>query len=441
MSSEGKNKKVIIYALTALLVFSVSFYLLQRSNYDQLRASVIDILEDMIKDSLPLAPDLEIESVYLSKTKNPTYDFNYYKYDATVIIANHGGDLLNSVTKISAGDTQEHKFVKNNETGFSLKAGEKYILKNYEVIFDGKYNGGEITFTLETTSKYQKDSNSKNDTYTAKILEEPARIENIGIKEILDDGTIVLNFEPTYYYLNENNFEVLVSSNAEVSEDDLKYAEIEKDGNIYEYYRTKNSADILANKNFQGTSLNFSDAHFVKFGNDPFVAEKTYYLYIKGINPETKNYIFSNVLVFPAQEKLNRAEFAKIFVEETGAPIFDDGEMLFEDIEQNAWYLPYVETVYNLGLFGGLTEKQFNPDQSLTRGEALKIVMDYYDSDLRISKEQKYQDIDADNDFAPYVGSFSESGKDSFMGENFYPDLPCGKNFLKNLIHGYQENN
>ena len=77
----------------------------------------------------------------------------------------------------------------------------------------------------------------------------------------------------------------------------------------------------------------------------------------------------------------------------------------------------------------------------MTRGDALRVVMDYFDINLAdIEDDQPFKDIEPTNDLYPYAKALFASGRAGVFGENFHPNQPATKNYLKYLIYEYKKN-
>lgn len=48
----------------------------------------------------------------------------------------------------------------------------------------------------------------------------------------------------------------------------------------------------------------------------------------------------------------------------------------FSDLDRLSWYMPYVESALNLKIATGYSDKRFRPNRSVTRAEALKILLE-----------------------------------------------------------------
>ncbi len=436
------RKKILFYSI----VTAISFFALTNSNlavpdgdFRFMETSFVSILRNAAEEYNVQPPDFGIENVSLKKISDPTDRFNYYKYSATVVIKNYGGNIKNAKLTLQAGDEQRYIFLNNDVDGFSLRKNQNYIVEGYDVLFDGNYNGGKITLEIKSTDN--QDYYAGNNKYDVDISEMPAKIEALGVEKILDDGTFVLDYAPRSPELNVNKFEVYTADVVDAGNDEEKYAEtVDQYGTIYGYHRIKNSSYILKSENFKLKSTNDSDTRLVKFGDDPFEDETTRFIHIRSTNPENGYYAVSNLLKFSPQKNLDRAAFAKLFVDYSDIPVFDDGENYFDDVSPDAWYGPYAKTLYNLGLIKNDTYK-YNPDNPITRGEVLRVVLDYFDVDLvAVSGGPHFQDITSNNYLYPYAEALSATGNGGVFGENFNANAVATKNYLKYLINEYKEN-
>ncbi len=76
---------------------------------------------------------------------------------------------------------------------------------------------------------------------------------------------------------------------------------------------------------------------------------------------------------FRPNAQVNRAEAMKILLKAFDVPL-TGYEGTFYDVGQNDWFAIYVGTAYELGLVGGYADGSFRPGNSMTRGEAAKII-------------------------------------------------------------------
>ncbi len=78
---------------------------------------------------------------------------------------------------------------------------------------------------------------------------------------------------------------------------------------------------------------------------------------------------------FKPNNELNRAELTKMVLNNFEV-VVGSGETSFSDVESSAWYSPYIEKAKELGIVEGYKDGTFKPGQSITRAEALKIVLE-----------------------------------------------------------------
>lgn len=433
------KKNFIFYAIVGIAsMYAMANIQVSNGDFKFLETSLVTMLENVAQDHKFEPVDLGIQNVTLRKVSNPTQDFNRYKYVANIVVKNYGGDLKDGQLILRAGDTQRHNFVKNDAEGFSLAKDQTYIIENYEILFSGDYNGGKLTIEIKLPEKVDYFEN--NNKFEVNIADFNPKIKSFSVAGIKEDGTIQLGFDPLPYTVSSNGFEVYQSDSLNFEESDSKYAEVSLEDKTYGYYRIKNSEELMKNGKWtllQGTDR---DPHSIKFAKKPFEDSDSHFIYLKSTNEETGKYLISNIIELVPQKELNRAAFAKFFVEYTGVNLTDEGTNYFEDVDEGTWYAPYVKTLYKLGLIKS-NEFRFNPESPMTRGDALRVVMDYFDVDLvNEEEEQPFADINSDSPLFPYAKALFASGRAGIFGENFHPNKPATKNYLKYLIYEYKKN-
>ena len=429
-----KNKKIILVSIsTALMIFIAGNLLIKKSDYSILTTSVLAMLQNVAEEYAPSPPDLEIESVSLVKTGEPSSSLNYHKYESTVIIHNSGGNLANARVTLNGGENQKTVIVRNTDEGFSLAAGESYIVRDYELLFDGDYNGGTAKITVNVIDKV--DIDLSNNFYTAEFYEYSPKITGIILQEVLEDGTLVLGFDNSKFLDKRHVYEVY-SANAINIDGDRRFVETSFDEDVYQYFRIKNSVDTL-NEDFDFVETTELDAHFVELGYDPFVESDATYIYIKAINPQNGYYAISNVLAFSKGDNFTRGEFAKIFVDYAGTTINDAGFSYFTDVPEEDENYSYIQTLYNSGVLN-TTRNAYRPSSIMTRGEVLETVINYYDVDLKIGKgAPHFEDVDEDNQYFTYAETLYVTGGASAFSEYITLNKPASISYLRHLINEY----
>ena len=436
---KNSKKHLSIMLILALLTTAVSAYLyFKKDDFKILETSVLSILQDIAQEYAPEPPDLSIDKITVRKTASPKDDFNYTKYTSTVIIHNNGGPLANARLVLGAGDNQKFTLVKNTKNGFTLGPDETYIVRNYELLFNGNYNGGTVKVNLDLTD--HKDYDDSNNYYYVDLFDAPSKIKSIELDEVLSDGTHVANFDSIPYAIRKHDFSVLQANSLPTDNFESRYREVETDDGIYGYHLIKNSPE-LAEGNFEKKEVSEIEAHFLKLEDDPFLDDETNYVYIKAVNPETDQFAISNILSFGPQDEMTRSELAKLFVEAVDLEGTDEGITHFSDINHDEWYAPYVQTLYDLGLFD-LKTYQFNPGETVSRGEVLKMVLEYFDTDLQIKKgAPHFEDVAELDEYYAYAEALYATGNARSLSENLRLEAPATRDYLNYLIYEYSKAN
>lgn len=76
---------------------------------------------------------------------------------------------------------------------------------------------------------------------------------------------------------------------------------------------------------------------------------------------------------FKPDATMTRAEFATITVNALGLPLKRDNP--FNDVKEKDWFHDYVSTAYAYGIVRGVSDTEFNPNGTITREEAMAMVM------------------------------------------------------------------
>jgi len=431
------NKKII----SLIVVLFFSFFLIEKKEQElgfrYLQTSFLTILKNVVEENKPKAPDLIIDKVSLRKISDPKSKDNYYRYYATVKIKNLGGAFANAKVVIDGGSNNQYDLIKNSREGLNLENGESYIVDRHEVLFDGSYNSGTIDLSIRVLDRDEGDKD--NNSYTINIFEGDAKIKSIGIEQILDDGTFELNYDLDNYALNLDDFSVFVTDSFSYDEEEQKYAETFGLDKKYSYYRLKSNVENINGENWYEESLTETGKYFVKFEDDPYQDDLTHFVYLKATNSDNGNYAVSNIIKLPPQIEVDHIEFAKLFIDYAEINLIDDDFIIYEDIEEDSWYAPYVQTLYYLGV---LEDEEFNykPTEKISRAKALQIILEYYDLDLSGSYDSSYfEDISLEDSISAYTQALYTSGKAGVLGEQFNLDQSATKNYLKYLIYAYKK--
>ncbi|MFA4891655.1 MAG: S-layer homology domain-containing protein [Candidatus Gracilibacteria bacterium] len=449
MKNKNSYKKLVLngllYGAASLVaaVFAVSIYAGIVNGWSG-QGSILSLFNKIgLTDFDEARPDVGIEYVYLRKISNPVDDFNYYKYQATVVVRNYGERLVDGDVVISAGENQKNAFVRNTLNGLTLNKGQTFVFDDYEVLMDGKYNYGQYTFEVEL--KDQKERDSENNEQTVDIYEEPVKLESLEVESVEADGDIALIYSQSNGYeekLSELNLEICLTKNTDLfSEKDLKYAEVDTGKEIFSYYKIKANKDLLLDDSFECEELVESSYDFEE--------DVDYVMYLRALKGEgeigdgnedgnTDFFATSNLIYVPIQKYINRAEFTKLFTEYAKLGIDDEGKIYFDDVGEEDWYSPYVQTMFNYGLLHDPKDFAFNAEESVSRAEILEPLLNYFDVDLKVAEgAPHFYDVPKDHGDYFFAEGLFASGKAKAFGIYLHPDKKLSSHFLKYMINEF----
>ncbi len=409
-------------------------------DYSFLETSMVSILGSILDETIPDDLDLGIDQIILKKISDPKSDFNYYKYNATVMLHNYGGDLRNAKVILHTDSDRNYLFLKNTADGFSLKAGEDYPVRGYEVLFDGRYNGGDINFKIEIQNEDENrtDVNDSNNEFGIEIFEFPPKLKSLSVDKFLEDGSFYLNFDEEEHVFSSNDFITYFSDTLSYRDTSLRYREVYTLNDLYPHYWLNTSLNLLESGHWSATRNSELDPEYIQPKEDILDPKNESYFYVKSIDEDSGYFKISDILAFLPQEEMDRAQFSRVFVDTLGLELTENDVNLYEDVDAEEWYGPAVQTIYNLGLTD-INKFQYLPSEKITRAEVLKVVLDYFDVDLVFDDfDQRFEDIAEDDLIYPYAQALSADKKGTELADYFEPDSIATKSFLKYLINEYR---
>ena len=106
---------------------------------------------------------------------------------------------------------------------------------------------------------------------------------------------------------------------------------------------------------------------------------------------------------FKPDASIKRGQAVKLLVQAFNIPLVSSKEPRFSDVPGSSRYYTYVEAAYNSGLVSGYKDGTFKPDQTITQGAALKMVVQAAGWELVEPERPSFTDVSADSPFYPYV--------------------------------------
>lgn len=424
------------------IVIGVASNLSDLSRLAGLKTDVLSAFNEKVMGGEKIfEPDVGIDSVTLQKIQSPSGNFPYYKYKATIALRNYGEIYDDGGLIATAAGNQKKAFVANKVGGLHLEKGQTFIVDDYELLMDGKYNYGKFIFNLE--SKEGKDGNLENNSYFLDVFEEPLSLGSLAVDEKAGDS-FKLSFLPAAG--KEEKVKEMVKEVCYLDWDkdggqtsNYKYSEVYTNGDVYSYYRVPVSKDFISGNKFKCEEVkSVGEGNTVKFYGG---LNKTLFL-IAHEKDNKSLFALSSGVNLPENEFMTKADFAKNFVEEAGLKLKADGGNYFSDVSQSEWYAPYVDTMFNYGLISQASDKDFtfNPDQTVLRQDVLEPLLNYFDVELKESEgAPHFYDIKRGSKEYFFVEGLYASGKAKALGIKFYPLEKASKNFLTYLTYEFKK--
>ena len=141
---------------------------------------------------------------------------------------------------------------------------------------------------------------------------------------------------------------------------------------------------------------------------------------------------------------INRAEATKVIMLALGHSILaDDGTNLgYGDVQNNAWYMPYLRTAQRLNIATGYPDRTFRPGGTMNRVELLKIFLESSDITVPACNIQPYADTPVNYDtnwyikYACFAKAYGLMRTDA--AGNFNPAQPMTRADVADLFYQFE---
>lgn len=110
----------------------------------------------------------------------------------------------------------------------------------------------------------------------------------------------------------------------------------------------------------------------------------------------------------------------------------------FSDVSGNEWYANAVNFVSERNYFNGVSDYEFAPDSSMTRGMFVTVLGRFADVDRSEYTRDSFLDVEFDDWYYTYVTWASENGiTDGYPDGCFYPDEPVNREQIAVMINRF----
>jgi hypothetical protein len=377
----------------------------------------------------PSVADIEIKAVSLEKVEGATHPY-YSRYRADVVIKNNGKSLKNVPLVLSSGGKRLDAEISPETHEFSLGYNDEVVIKDYNVFVDKNLNGEIVDFEVSVEGIVEE--NLENNVYKKGVVD----FENEGLGDLeitnIDGGEVTL--DPPMNLGEEFDYYLLHSYRVDSFPDKVfGYKEFLSDGKVFSYYSAPaEMGDLAVLKGFNELEAD-PLSPVVSFSTNVYEDMSPHVFVLKAVNKDKSVYSYSNLIVLPVQTLMNRAEFAKILVEEAGIELIDDGSDYFKDIEGDEWFSPYVKTLLNKGFLK--TSVNLNPAEPISRGEVASVLVEAFDLPFKVKDgASHFADVAKEHPAYYAVEALYNSGFTGSIVDKFLPESQASRAFLLYFI-------
>lgn len=124
---------------------------------------------------------------------------------------------------------------------------------------------------------------------------------------------------------------------------------------------------------------------------------------------------------FRPERPVTRAEFLKIILLASDIPLDETKTTPFPDVDNSAWYAPLVNKAYYQGWINGYPDGTFQPHNNINKAEAIKMVGEVQNWNIKQQFHHPYSDVSANMWFGPYIAYAKENNFLEETGELYLP--------------------
>ena len=142
---------------------------------------------------------------------------------------------------------------------------------------------------------------------------------------------------------------------------------------------------------------------------------------------------------FRPEDTVNRAEALKIILKGINITVANQAELPFSDTNNSSWYAKYVSTAVQRTIVSGYPDGTFQPEKTVNRAEALKMLVRATNLTLSTPSEEKiYNDVFREQWFSKYVAYAKEKNIVSPLTETqFGADTGMTRGDVAEMMYRY----
>ncbi|MBI5151978.1 S-layer homology domain-containing protein [Candidatus Peregrinibacteria bacterium] len=137
---------------------------------------------------------------------------------------------------------------------------------------------------------------------------------------------------------------------------------------------------------------------------------------------------------FKPYSTVTRAEFVKIVILSANLKLDVFGSSGFKDINETAWYAPYVRKAKSSGILTGYPDSTFKPEAEISKSEAIKVIGIAQKWKVQAPNKDPFTDVAKDSWFASYV-DFAKTKNLIDQSRFFQPDAHITRGLTSDIIY------
>lgn len=139
---------------------------------------------------------------------------------------------------------------------------------------------------------------------------------------------------------------------------------------------------------------------------------------------------------FQPEKSVNRVEALKMLLSGLDISLQENRELDFSDTQTGAWYNQYLVTAFDRGIVRGYDDKTFRPTNEVIRAEFLKMLILTFGGNVELYvSEAPYSDVPVGAWFTPFVATAKTKNFLSFIQENFLPAQSLTRGEVAELMY------
>lgn len=124
---------------------------------------------------------------------------------------------------------------------------------------------------------------------------------------------------------------------------------------------------------------------------------------------------------FKPEELLTRAQFVTVLAQMSGADVSKYKNTTFQDVAPKSWYEKYVAWGYETGVSMGISETKFEPDRPISRQELCTMLVRFADTNQFTMKQGELKFTDKAD-----IAKWARTGVKKCVGEKLVSGMPDG---------------